>query len=102
MMQREFDKLGPVPFDTDDSGLANEIRQTLTKDDIAASFQRVGRETPADLPLCNFVAPLDRTSSGGEGSTDVGDVSWVVPTVQARVATCAVGTPFHTLQTVAQ
>ena len=102
MMQREFDKLGPVPFDADDSGFANEIRQTLTKDDIAASFQRVGRETPADLPLCDFVAPLDRTSSGGEGSTDVGDVSWVVPTVQARVATCAVGTPFHTWQTVAQ
>jgi aminobenzoyl-glutamate utilization protein B len=25
-----------------------------------------------------------------------------VPTVQARVATCAVGTPFHTWQTVAQ
>ena len=54
------------------------------------------------MSLCNFVAPLDRTSSGGEGSTDVGDVSWVVPTVQARVATCAVGTPFHTWQTVAQ
>ncbi len=32
----------------------------------------------------------------------MGDVSWVVPTVQARVATCAVGTPFHTWQTVAQ
>src|SRR5210317_1172962 len=102
IMQREFDKLGPVPFDADDVGFANEIRQTLTKDDIAASFQRVGRETPADLPLCDFVAPLDRTSNGGEGSTDVGDVSWVVPTVQARVATCAVGTPFHTWQTVAQ
>ena len=38
----------------------------------------------------------------GIGSTDVGDVSWVVPTVQARIATCAVGTPFHTWQTVAQ
>ena len=25
-----------------------------------------------------------------------------MPTVQARVATCAVGTPFHTWQTVAQ
>ena len=101
-MQREFDKLGPVPFDDDDNGLANEIRKTLTKDDIAASFQRVGLETPEDLALCNFVAPLDRVNSGGEGSTDVGDVSWVVPTVQARVATCAVGTPFHTWQTVAQ
>jgi aminobenzoyl-glutamate utilization protein B len=48
------------------------------------------------------VAPLDRPFDGGEGSTDVGDVSWAVPTVQARIATCAVGTPFHTWQTVAQ
>jgi len=101
-MQREFDKLGPVDFDADDAVFANEIRGTLTKDDIAASFQRAGIETPPDLPLCDFVAPLDRVSKGGEGSTDMGDVSWVVPTVQARVATCAVGTPFHTWQTVAQ
>ena len=54
------------------------------------------------MPLCDFVAPLNNFSIGGIGSTDVGDVSWVVPTVQARVATCAIGTPFHTWQTVAQ
>ena len=36
------------------------------------------------------------------GSTDVGDVSWVVPTVQAHAPTVAIGTPFHTWQVVAQ
>lgn len=36
------------------------------------------------------------------GSTDVGDVSWVVPTVQAYGATLAVGTQLHTWQVVAQ
>ena len=101
-MQAEFDKLGPVPFEKEDEAFAEEIRKTLTTEDIAASFQRAGRQTPPELPLCDFVAPLDRPSHGGEGSTDVGDVSWVTPTVQARVATCAVGTPFHTWQTVAQ
>ena len=101
-MQTEFDKLGPVPFEKEDEVFAEEIRKTLTTEDIDASFQRAGRKTPPDLPLCDFVAPLDRPSDGGEGSTDVGDVSWVTPTVQARVATCAVGTPFHTWQTVAQ
>ena len=35
-------------------------------------------------------------------STDVGDVSWVVPTVQARAATCAIGTPGHSWQITAQ
>lgn len=101
-MQVEFDKLGPVLFDTEDAAFAEAIRETLTEDDIAASFQRAGRQTPPDLPLCDFVAPLERSSTGSDGSTDVGDVSWVTPTVQAQVATCAVGTPFHTWQTVAQ
>ena len=102
VMQSEFDKLGPVIFDENDKVFANEIRSTLTEADILDSFQRIGILAPLDMPLCDFVAPLDSLGNGGIGSTDVGDVSWVVPTVQARIATCAVGTPFHTWQTVAQ
>lgn len=100
-MQAQLERLGPVPFDDDDRAFAETIRRTLTADDIVASFRRLGMVPAMDLPLCDFVAPLDRRSDGGEGSTDVGDVSWAVPTVQARVATCAVGTPFHTWQTTA-
>ena len=37
------------------------------------------------MSLCDFVAPLEYNSDEGVGSTDVGDVSWVTPTVQARV-----------------
>jgi len=102
-MQAELERLGPVDFDAEDEVFAREIQKTLTPDDIAVSFRRIGMPPPgADLALCDFVAPLDLQGEGGEGSTDVGDVSWAVPTVQARVATCAVGTPFHTWQTVAQ
>ncbi|MFK7868340.1 MAG: amidohydrolase [Roseobacter sp.] len=102
-MFSEMDRLGPVPFDDEDRVFAREIQKTLTSDDIAAAFRRCGMPPPdEDLALCDFVAPLNLPSDGGEGSTDVGDVSWAVPTVQARVATCAVGTPFHTWQTVAQ
>ena len=32
----------------------------------------------------------------------MGDVSWVVPTVQVHAPTVAIGTPFHTWQVVAQ
>ena len=101
-MQRALDKLGPVPFDEADRVFAREMQKTFTPDDIRATFRRIGMKPDPTLPLCDFVVPLDRRSEGGEGSTDVGDVSWAVPTVQARVATCAVGTPFHTWQTVAQ
>ncbi len=101
-MQTELDRLGPVPFDDDDIAFAREMQKTFTDDEIRATFRRIGRKPDAGLALCDFVAPLDRHREGGEGSTDVGDVSWAVPTVQARVATCAIGTPFHTWQTVAQ
>ena len=36
------------------------------------------------------------------GTTDVGDVSWIVPTVQCHTACFAIGTPFHTWQLVTQ
>lgn len=36
------------------------------------------------------------------GSTDVGDVSWICPTVQCAAATWARGTPGHSWQTVSQ
>ena len=101
-MQAEMEKLGPVQFDQTDRNFAREIQKTLTDGDIAATFRRIGTKPVKGLALCDFIAPLDRSREGGEGSTDVGDVSWAVPTVQARVATCAIGTPFHTWQTVAQ
>ena len=102
VMQAEMERLGPVPFDAADEAFARDIQKTLTEEDIAATFRRIGMAPRDGLALCDFVAPLDRPHDGGEGSTDVGDVSWAVPTVQARVATCAVGTPFHTWQVVAQ
>ncbi|MDD9707756.1 M20 family metallopeptidase [Seohaeicola sp. SP36] len=101
-MQTEFEALGPVPFDATDVEFANEIRKTLTPEDIADAFRRLSMKPQMDKPLCDFIAPLDRPFGGGMGSTDVGDVSWAVPTVQARVATAAMGTPLHTWQQTAQ
>src|SRR5262249_42560429 len=50
----------------------------------------------------DFTVPLDAKRNPLIGSTDVGDVSWVVPTVQVHAPTIAVGTPLHTWQVVAQ
>jgi aminobenzoyl-glutamate utilization protein B len=101
-MQTEFEALGPVPYDANDLAFAAEIRKTLTPEDIADAFRRLSMKPQMDLALCDFIAPLDRPFGGGMGSTDVGDVSWAVPTVQARVATAAMGTPLHTWQQTAQ
>ncbi|MDA3888735.1 MAG: amidohydrolase [Allgaiera sp.] len=101
-MQAAFDRLGPPAFDAEDHAYAEAIRATLTPEHIASSFRKVAMKPRMDLALSDFVAPLERPLQGGEGSTDVGDVSWAVPTVQARVATCALGTPLHTWQMTAQ
>src|SRR5262249_60688685 len=55
-----------------------------------------------DTPLCDFIVPYGTKGAPMMGSTDVGDVSWVVPTVQARIATHAIGTPGHSWQITAQ
>ena len=43
----------------------------------------------------------DESYRTGGGSTDVGDVSWAVPTVGLRIATWIPGTPAHSWQAVA-
>jgi len=46
------------------------------------------------------VKPLKTIAGGGQGSTDVGDVSYVVPTVGLEAATWIPGTPAHSWQAV--
>ena len=102
LMHDNFERLGPPVFDDADRAFAEEIRGTLSRAEIAGAFDRFGIAPRYDMPLCDLIVPLGTKGNGGTGSTDVGDVSWVVPTVQARGATCAVGTPFHAWQLTAQ
>jgi aminobenzoyl-glutamate utilization protein B len=101
-MQRQFEHLGPPPFDAADHAYARDIQATLSAEDIASTWARAGVNTRKESALCDFVVPLGTRGAPMMGSTDVGDVSWVVPTVQARVATHAIGTPGHSWQITAQ
>ena len=104
--QAMFDNLmhlGPPEWDEADRTLAREIRATLRPDDIAGAHLRFGLAPDMETELCDRIVPLGSNGGGkGIGSTDVGDVSWVVPTVQARGATHAIGTPLHSWQATAQ
>ena len=64
---------------------ANEIYKTL-------------RNPNLDLESASEVQPYGFRK--GKGSTDVGDVSWMVPTARLRVATWVPGTSAHTWQAV--
>jgi aminobenzoyl-glutamate utilization protein B len=101
-MFASLQRLGPPPFDEADRAFAKEIQTTLSDEDIASAYRRVGMPARTDTVLCATVVPRDTAHVPMVGSTDVGDVSWVVPTVQAHGATYAIGTPGHSWQLTAQ
>lgn len=101
-MHGNLTRIGAVPFDAQDVAFADRIRETLTPDDIAHSIEMYGTPEAASAVLYGAPVPLDPTPRLIGGSTDVGDVSWIVPTVQMWGACFAVGTPGHSWQLVAQ
>lgn len=101
-MQKNLDRLGPPPFTDMDRAYAARFQATFSEDDIRDSYRSHGiRETDRKV-LADFVVPTSVGAVPLSGSTDVADVSWVVPTVQLWGATQAIGTPFHSWQMVAQ
>lgn len=101
LMQDNLDRLGPPPFDAADREAAAKFQATLSPEDIASAFRKMGMPV-IESPLTDAIVPLDSKRAPMVGSTDVGDVSWKVPTVQARGATHAIGTPLHSWQATAQ
>jgi len=100
-MQANLQHLGPPPFDDIDRAFARKIQATFQEEDIITSCKRFG-VARTDAALGEIVVPADSPRAQLRGSTDVGDVSWVVPTVQAYGATWAIGTPGHSWQMTAQ
>ncbi|ODT65899.1 MAG: amidohydrolase [Pelagibacterium sp. SCN 63-23] len=98
----QMQRLGPVGFSEPDRDYARRIQATLRREDIENDYRAVGIPFRDDTPLCDFIVPLEAKGEPLIGSTDVGDVSWAVPTVQARVATHAIGSPGHSWQITAQ
>ncbi|GAB1343829.1 amidohydrolase [Gemmatimonas sp.] len=75
---------------------------TLTPEEraFAEKLQKSEAFVPVALEATQRVKPLV-VGQPGAGSTDVGDVSWMVPTVQLGAATWVPGTAAHSWQAVA-
>jgi len=87
LIQRNFDWLGPIEYDEDEQSFARQIQQATGK---------------AQAGMNTTLKPLNENPGEPEGgSTDVGDVSWVVPTLHFSVATAPAGTPWHAWPVVA-
>ncbi len=101
-MHANLMRLGGPGFDAADKARAAAFQKTFSREDIRTSYTRFGLPVRMDEPLSDGIYPLDHAGDSSVGSTDVGTVSWVVPTVQCRVACYAIGTPGHSWQLVAQ
>lgn len=74
----------------------------LKYDDADKQFAvRLQQSLSDPLPLDEIEEVIDQSGTVGMGSTDVGDVSWVVPTTGFTTACWVPGTPGHSWQAVA-
>ena len=85
IVHKNLSNLGGIKYSESENKYAKEIYQTLIKPGLEIGSQE-------------NVFPFD--TSHTYGSTDVGDVSWVVPTAGLRTATWVPGTAAHSWQAV--
>lgn len=104
VMYAQMQALGPLTVEADQHTLAGNFQATLDKNDVQQTSRPLASVLRGKVPVVfEGLAPYD---PGAEetlfGSTDVADVSWITPTVQAWVACYAFGTPLHSWQMVSQ
>lgn len=86
-MQRNLESLGPIDYTDEEVNFAQLIQKETGKPQVGMDMQ---------------INPLEETQEHPMGgSTDVGDVSFVVPTIRLGVTTAPKGTPWHSWAVVA-
>ncbi|MGK7390348.1 MAG: amidohydrolase [Candidatus Cyclobacteriaceae bacterium M2_1C_046] len=86
-LQKNLEYLGPITYTEEEQEFAKKIQEATGKKQIGAVSE---------------IEPLEETLENPMGgSTDVGDVSYVVPTVRLRATTAPKGTPWHSWAVVA-
>jgi aminobenzoyl-glutamate utilization protein B len=88
LMHDHMSALGGVVYDKDEMAFAHELKQNF-------------RGRSATIKSSEEVQPWSSEIVHMGGSTDVGDVSWVVPTHGVTTATWVPGTPAHSWAAVA-
>ena len=86
--QRALERVGGYSYTPAELAWAEQLQKSLAN---------------SALPLASVksVKPLDFTTPPAFSSTDVGDVSWNIPTVEVLSATYVPGTPAHSWQAAA-
>jgi aminobenzoyl-glutamate utilization protein B len=87
VLQKNLETLGPITYTEAEQDFAKKIQEATGKPQIGVSSE---------------IQPMEETEEHSMGgSTDVGDVSWVVPTIRLSATTAPNGTPWHSWAVVA-
>ncbi|WP_040303279.1 amidohydrolase [Algoriphagus machipongonensis] len=89
IMHKNLERIGGVSYSAEELKFAEDIIETYPQGVMVS---------PEDAEK---IAPFEVNEKGAGGSTDVGDVSWLVPTAGLGTATWVPGTSAHTWQAVA-
>ena len=89
LLDQQLKFVGGVNYSPEEKMFAEKLRQTFSLDGAPA----LGSEA--------VIQPQAHDDGASFGSTDVGDVSWIVPTAQFTTATYVAGTPGHSWQSTA-
>ena len=89
VMQKNLEIIGGVSYTAEERKFAADIIKTYPAGVLVSAED------------ATKIAPFEVNEKGSGGSTDVGDVSWLVPTAGLGTATWVPGTSAHTWQAVA-
>lgn len=86
-LQKNMEAIGPIVYNADETAFAKKIQEVSG-----------GEQTG----LNGNISPLRPTKEDPSGgSTDVGDISWIVPEITALVTTAPANAPWHSWAVVA-
>ena len=104
-LQQHMEAMLPIGYTEEEMEYAKKFQEVITdldRKNLQGMAKKIGGKNAKEIldkPLWDF---MTYPQGGSKGSTDVGDVSWVVPTGQFGAVTWAAGTPGHAWQVVAQ
>lgn len=86
LADKSLRRIGGITYTADETRFAETIRKSLE----------------GNLPPVDQARTIEKATEGhGGGSTDVADVSWIVPTTEFTTATAVPGVPLHSWQSTA-
>ena len=87
VLQKNLELLGPITYTSEETEFAKKIQEATKKEQVG---------------LDGTIKPLSETREHPPGgSTDVGDISWLVPEISLSTTTAPVATPWHSWAVVA-